>query len=186
LYKIAIEQYGISRNDINDTVLRYAQETPCDLNKLAMSVTERWAETHEPGYKEVIQKIASLKDSISGSISFDKSVNAGIAYDIIMLDKKAGVLDIFDAVLDVHNSPYVEQENSLELEKSASENSVTIGRHTVSETELYKIAEDEFENAFPGLSSKLFEDGVMSIEKVENFAEEMPSSAVDALGSYLS
>ncbi len=185
LYKIATEQYGVDRNDINSDVLRYAQEAPCDLNKLAMSVTERYAETHEPEYKEMIQKIASLKQEIDGTISFDKSVNAGIAYDLIMLDKKAGVLDIFDPALDVYNAPYIEPEVSETLEKSASENSIVIGRHTILENELYKIAEEDIDSAFPGLSSELFEDGVMSVEKVENFVNEMPVSAVEDLGSFL-
>ena len=184
LYKIATEQYGVKPEDIGEDVIRYAQEAPCDLNKLAMSVTERYAETHEAKYKDMIQKIASFKEELGGSVSFDKSVNAGIAYDLIMLDKEAGVLGAFDAVLDVHNTPYLQNDDE-DLSKSASENSIVIGRHTVTETELYKIAEDSFESAFPGISSSLFEDGVMSVEKVENFVEEMPSSAVDALGRYV-
>jgi hypothetical protein len=185
LYKIATEQYGISRDGINSDLLMYAQETPCDLNKLAMSVTERYAETHKPEYKNMIQKIASLKNEIGGSVSFDKSVNAGITYELISLDKTAGVLDIFDATLDVYNAPYIEPETSEGLEKSASEDSVVIGRHSVLENELYKIAEEDIDSAFPGLSNILFENGVMSVEKVENFVNEMPASAVDELGSFL-
>jgi len=185
LYKIATEQYGLTKDDMTDTIVSYAQEAPCDLNKLAMSVTERYAETHEAEYKTVIQKIASLKQDIGGSISFDKSINAGITYDLLMLDKQANVMDIFDAVLDVYNSPLIEAEENGSLEKSASENSIVIGSHTVLENSLYKIAEEDVESAFPGLSSELFEDGIMSVEKVENFVSEMPASAIDALGGYL-
>jgi hypothetical protein len=186
LYKIATEQYGISPSDLDEKIIIYAQEAPCDLNKLAMAVTERYAETHDDAYKSMIQKIASFKQELGGSISFDKSVNAGIAYDLVMLDKEAGVLDIFDAVYDVHNSPFVKNEETGELEKSATVNSIVVGRYSVPENELYKIAQDEFENAFPGLSSDLFEDGVMSVEKIENFVEEVPATAADELGRYLS
>lgn len=184
LYKMATEQYGVSRDSINVDIIRYAQEAPCDLNKLAMSVSERFAETHQDNYKGMISKIASLKSEIGGSVSFDKSINAGIAYDLFMLDKEAGVESVFDAVYDTFNSPYVEQINE-DLTKSASENSIVIGRHSVLESTLYKVAEEDIDSAFPGLSQSLFEDGVMSVEKVENFTKEMPASAIDALGGYL-
>ena len=149
-----------------------------------MSITERYAETHNADYKSMIQKIASLKEELGSSVSYDKSLNAGIAYDLFALDKEAGVTDIFDAVLDVHNTPFIYDEDGT-LSKSASENTVIVGRYSISETELYKIAEDSFENAFPGISRSLFEDGVMSVEKVESFVKEIPSSAVDALGKYM-
>lgn len=184
LYKIATEQYGVKPEDLSEYVIRYAQEASCDLNKLAMSITERYAETHNADYKSMIQKIASLKEELGSSVSYDKSLNAGITYDLFALDKEAGVTDIFDAVLDVHNTPFIYDEDGT-LSKSASENTVIVGRYSISETELYKIAEDSFENAFPGISRSLFEDGVMSVEKVESFVKEIPSSAVDALGKYM-
>ncbi len=186
LYKIATTEYGIAPEDLDEKIVRYAQEAPCDLNKLAMSVTERYAETHDAKYKDMIQKIASLKEELGGSVSYDKSDNAGIAYDLIMLDKEAGVLDLFDAVYDVHNSPFSINPETGELEKSASESSIVVGRYTIPENELYKVAEEDFENEFPGLSSKLFEGGTMSVEMVDNFVEEMPYDAIEALGSYLS
>lgn len=186
LYKIATEEYGVKPEDLDENVVRYAQEAPCDLNKLAMAVTERYAETHNDKYKSMIQKIASLKQEIGGSVSFDKSLNAGIAFELSSLDKEANVLDIFDPVYDVFNSPYIEpNSNDEELEKSASENTIVVGSYSIPENELYKIAEEDLDSAFPGISSDLFEDGVMSVEKIENFTKEMSTGAIEALGGFL-
>lgn len=185
LYKIATEEYGMAPEDLDEKIIRYAQEAPCNLNKLADSVTERYAETHLDGYKDMIQKIASYKKEIGGSVSFDKSINAGIAYDLIMLDKEAGVVDIFDAVYDVHNSPFIVNEDTGELEKSASENTITIGDYTVTESQLYKVAEEDFNQAFPGSSELIFDGDSISEEKLENFMESAPKSAVNTIGEFI-
>ena len=185
LYKIATIEYGVSPHDMSEDIVRYALEAPCDLNKLAMAVTERYAETHEDEYKSFIVKIASLKEELDGSISFDKSVNAGIAFDLFALDKTANIDGVFDAVYDVFNTPFMENSEG-ELEKSASQNSIVVGNYSIVESELYKIAEEDVESAFPGMASSLFENGVMSIEKIETATEELSSSAMNALGGFLS
>jgi len=184
LYKIATEQYGISPDSMNEAVIRYAQEAPCDLNKLAMSVSERFAETQHAAYKEMIPKIASLKEEIGGSVSFDKSVNSGIAYDLFMLDKEANALDIFDSVYDVFNAPFMENEEG-ELEKAASENSIVIGHYTINENDLSKVAEEDVESAFAGFASSICEGGAVSAEKLEKVAEDMTLEAQNTLGKFL-
>jgi len=173
LYKIATEEYGLKPEDLDEKIIRYAQEAPCNLNKLADAVTERYAETHMDGYKDMIQKIASYKKEIGGSVSFDKSINAGIAYDLVMLDKEAGVMDIFDAVYDVHNSPFIVNEETGELEKSASESTIVVGDYTIPETQLYKVASEDFEHAFPGAAELIFDGDSISEEKLERLTNPL-------------
>jgi len=185
LYKIATETYGYKKDDLSEEVLRYSMSVPCDLNKLASSVSDRYAETHNDEYRNFIKKIAMLKDEIGGSVSYDKELNNGIGYELFSLDKEAGVENIFDAIYDTFNSPYLENE---ELGKTAAPvtPTINIGGYDISEDKILSMSAPEIDSIAPGLSSEIFEDGEPSLDKLASVAEDLSYEARINLGRILS
>ncbi len=184
LYKFATEEFGMDPTGLSANVVRYAQQSPCDLTKLASSVSSRYAETQNPKYQEFIVKIAALKEDIEGSVSFDTSINSGIALDLFKIDKESG-LNQADAIYDTFNAPFMINTEG-EMEKVATTNSIQVGRYSISENSLMKIASGEIESVYPGLESKIFEEGVISPEKLVSFTEQITPSAAEEIGRFLS
>jgi hypothetical protein len=185
LYKFATEEYGMSPNELSEDVLRYALRVPCDLNKLASSVSERYAETHMDEYKEMITKIANLKSEIDGSVSFDSSTNSGIGLELYRLDQKAGVTEVFDAIYDTFNHPYVE-DSSLEKEASSVIDTLSIGGFDIEESQLEKLSSHDLDAIAPGFAEEVFDGDTISIEKLNEKIGHMSYSASNALGRMLS
>lgn len=185
LYKFATEEYGVDPSSLDEDVLKYALKVPCDLNKLASAVSDRYAETHFEKYKDMITKIAALKEEIGGSISFDSSTNNGIGLELYRMDQEAGVDTVFDAIYDTFNSPYVEDAN---LGKIAAEpiESIEIGGYTVTEDDLLKISSADIESVAPGLSEEIFDGDEISMEKLSKKVGFMSYSASMNLGRILS
>ena len=185
LYKIATTEYGVDPSALSNDVIRYSQNAPCDLNKLASSISERYAETHNPSYQGFIEKLGELKDTIGGSVSFDRMTNGGIAVELWGLDKEAGVTDTFDAVYDTFNSPEIEIGEG-EIEKVASSKTIDIGGHTVCEDNLMKLSAYDIDAVFSGLSQSIFEGNNISIDKLLSVSEDMTTAGASTLGRFLS
>ncbi len=185
LYKFATEEYGMDPGDLSGDVIRYAQQSPCDLNKLASSVSERYAETHNDKYQDFIAKIASLKEDIGGSVSFDTSTNSGIGLDLFRIDQESGVENSYDAIYDTFNAPFMIDTNR-DIEKVATIATVNIGGYDILEDSLLKMAASELEDTYPGLSAEVFAGDSLSIDKLIDFAEEVTPSAANVIGKFLS
>ncbi len=185
LYKFATTEFGMSPDDLDEDVLRYSLNASCDLNKLASSVSDRYAETHFNGYKGMIEKIASLRDDIDGTISYDKDLNSGIGIELYRMDQEAEVTDIFDAIHDTFNTVSVQPED---MEKVASPgmDMVEVGGYSILEDNLLKISSTDVEAEMPGLSEKIFEGGEISVDKLENLTEELSTAAISDIGKVLS
>lgn len=185
LYKFATEEYEMSPEDLGEDIMRYSLNASCDLNKLASLVSERYAETHNDEYKNFIEKIASLKDEIGGSISFDKDLNSGIGMELYRIDQSSNVTDIFDAVYDTFNTVGIE-DGSMEKVASYGLDMVEIGGYSIPEDNLLKISSHDVEYAMPGLSEKIFEGGEISVDKINGLSKELSSAAIENIGKVLS
>ena len=185
LYKKAVYEYGVDPVDLGAEVVSYAQEAPCSITKLAMAVNERHAETGYDGYEEFLEKIAKFANMEKSNYIFDKSVNSGIAIDLFALDKEAGVIDKFDAIKDVFNSPfYVNDEG--ELEKSASVSTVVIGEYYIPEDALEKVARDEFASEFPGFDEEVFDGDSINPDRLVQATEHLLPDSKNTIGEFLS
>jgi hypothetical protein len=185
LYKFATMEYGVDPEELDEDILRYALKVPCDLNKLASAVSERYAETHFDKYKDFIEKVASLKDDIGGSISFDESLNNGIGLELYRIDQEAGVANEFDAIYDVFNSPYVKDEG---LGKVAANTvkTVVIGGVEVEESQLMKLSSADIDHVAPGFSEQIFTGDSIDMDKLHSTLNNMSTFAAAELGKIIS
>lgn len=182
LYKVATEQYEMNPESLSFEVLSYAQKVPCDLHKLAMQVSERYAESQHEGYRPFMDKIASLKDSINGSISFDESLNTGIAYELLSLDKEASMAHLFNAIPDTFNSMYIEGE----LAKTAS-SAIVIGGIEVSQSQIDAV-DSASVKLFLGedLHKEASVDDEISGNSLIDFANDAMPDLAEEIGLYVS
>lgn len=183
LYKRATTEFGIKPEDLGEDVIRYAQEAACDLHKLAMSVNERSAETGYKEYAPMIRKIASLKEELGGSISFDKNLNSGIALELFTLDKQANALDLFDAVYDVFNTPFLKEDP---LEKVATIETFEFGGQEIGLNKLADFSLDEVKDIMGDSASEIFDGENITQEKLDTFQSKYPSSATRDLANFIS
>ncbi len=185
LYKFATSEFGMSPDDLDEDILRYSLNASCDLNKLANSISDRYAETHSLEYKNILHKVASLKDDVGGAISFDKDLNSGIALELYRADQEAEVTDIFDAIHDTFNTVGLESEDMTKI-ASPGLNMVEVGGYSIIEDNLLKISSADAEAAMTGLSSKIFENGEISMDRIEKLSNDLSVSAVSDIGRVLS
>ena len=173
LYKKAVYEYDVDPTELGEDIVSYAQEAPCSLVKLAMSINERYAETGEQGYQDYLEKLSAYatqhKDE---SYIFDKSLMSGMAVELYYLDKEAGIQGEFDAIRDVFNSPFYVNENG-ELEKAATVSSVVIGDYYIPEQALEKVAREEFAEAFPGLDEEVYVGDDLDPDKLVQVVDEV-------------
>jgi len=128
------EEFGVSLEEIPQWALVYGQALSSDLHKTAEAISVRHAITNHDGYKNILTKIAKLKNKV-GDISYDPEINRGIAFEMMELDKVAGVTyeDVPDVFISVFNSTKQKEKDESVLSKIASEEGVVIG-----DTEFYK------------------------------------------------
>ena len=180
LYKAASE-FGIGEGGLSPEILAYAQKLPCDLHKLAMSISDRYAESHDENYRPMMEKIASLKADIGGHISFDEALNTGIAYDLVGLDKVAEIDGQFNAILDVFNTSVIQEE----LAKVANEE-IVIGGYSVPAEALGRI---DYQSASRALGDSLCKeasvDGNVSADKLIDIANNGMPELAEEIGHYL-
>ena len=186
LYKIATEEFDVPPEALGEHILRYSLHTPCDLNKLSMSIMDRYEETQNDAYGALLTKISKLKEDIEGSVVYDTGINNDIAIELYEIDKDSGVVGKFDAIYDTFNMPYTKTADDMVKTASPVIEKVDIGGFEISKDELYKISRSDFEEAFPGLSDKVFEGDDLVLEALQEELQYLPKSASYEIGRVLS
>jgi len=184
LVKVAREM-GYDDSEIPQWAFVYGQEAACNLHKVAMALGVRHAVTQNEGYVEVMNKVKELHKQ-AGDVSYDTALNRGICLEIFNLDKEAGVSyrDVEDPFEVVFNT--IDKQTG-EIEKTASEEKVTIG-----DVEFYKDDLVEFFESEDGMNiigedlrKEASEKGDYSGEAVIAILQGLPKEAQEVLADLL-
>jgi len=191
LKKFAMK-HGVSMSEFDPRFNVYGLDAKCDLAKLSAEITERMASTEDMDirdeYQTLLSKMGEYSRDIGQMVSDDKGVNTSIAYELLELDKTAGLSPHFDAIKDTFNT--ISYEEAGGLQKVASDSSeeleeIRIGGYDIPLVKIASIPEDIASNIMGGFSTDIVENGGINIERLENTVREIPFSAQNEIAQMI-
>ena len=186
LVKVASE-FGKNVEELPTWALVYGQEMASDLRKVASELAMRYAATEHPGYQEIGRELQK-RASVAGPVVQNQALNRGIALQIHLLDKEAGLSerDFNDAFVTVFNSTPKPKEPTAnpDLSKLAGYDIMNIGGFDFDTKELEEyLGTPEAMNAIgEDLYKQASADQEITGENVLAEILDLPEEAQEALG----
>ena len=189
LVKVASE-LGKDKDELPVWALVYGQEMASDLRKVASELAMRYAATEHPGYQEIGRELQK-RASIVGPVVQNQALNRGIALQIHMLDKEAGLSDkdFNDAFVTVFNTTPSPKEEmpTPDLSKLAGFDIVNIGGYDFDTKEIVEFlgTSQSMDMLGEDLYKQASADQELTGENVLAEIFELPEEAQEAVGMIL-
>jgi hypothetical protein len=176
--------YDVDMSSFDSKFNRYGLEADCDLGKLSQEVSIRTASVKNKEFKDKYQaflsKLASHKRDQESMVCTDKDINTSIAYELLELDKQAGLYGAFDAIHDTYNVVSYKKEGGLLKTAKEEENKtedIQIGGYNIPLMKIATIFEDDAKQIFSELGGNIVQDGGVNIDMLEERLALIPISA---------
>jgi len=176
--------HDVALNNFDSKFNRYGLDANCDLGKLSQEVLIRVSSTEENDskdkYQAFLRKLAIYKNEHGAMVCTDKDINTSIAYELLELDKQAGLYGPFDAIYDTYNVVSYKEQGGLlktaqELENTIDE--LQVGGYNIPLVKIASIFEDDAKHIFAELGNDIVQYGGVNIENLENRLAQIPLSA---------
>lgn len=190
MVKIAGE-LGVPLNELPSEFQPYAMASDCHFVKLSQHITERLSVTESPdtqeGYRGLLRKLSQYAEEAGSMVSSDTDINTGIANELILLDKEAGLMNVFDALQDTFNQFNPTWGEDLTKEASETEDIIPIGGYELPLQKIACISDADIITMFgEEFAKEITSDGSLDVDMLEKVAEDLPANAQSKIGRSLS
>lgn len=183
LKKFSME-YGVDMRTFDPVFNRYSLSGNCDLGKLAGDITDRISglqEDDQEGYRSLLSKMADFKKDNGGNpVVTDKEITTGIAYELLELDKQAGLFGTFDPILDTFNVVSYDT-NRGGLSKIANDTTeveeISVGGYQIPLVKIASIDEELANNIFGDINPNIVVDGAIDVDRLEDTLSDLSVEA---------
>lgn len=177
--------YGVDMTAFDSKFNIYSLQADCNLGKLAFDIGNRMTfieEEERAGYREVLAKLASLKEELGGDMSTSKETNAGIAHSLITLDKTAGIYGTFNAIEDTYNTVSYAQLEGLSKVASLEVENLSVGGYEIPLVKIASMPEDLANTIFAGMPVEIVDDGGVNVDNLQEALANMTFAAQNTIG----